>query len=512
MLGAVLLVGLAQRIGIPYPILLILGGMGVAFMPGIATIDIDPKTLLIIVLPPILFYASYSIPLREFWRYRREIFYLAIILVIVTTLIIGYIFKWFFPELPWALAFAFGAIISPPDAVAATAILRKFSISSRIQTILEGESLINDASGLVLYKIAVVALLTGTFSLGGASLELLKAAVGGIVIGLTTGYLLNYISLYFLNPVLSVVFSFVMPYFTFIIADELDVSGVLAVVACGLVGARLLMTHFASLTRILGWASWDIAYILLNCFVFILIGMSLKEATKEMSWHQIGQYSIYGLIFTIAMISIRFMWIYTVRGIWHFIHRNEPKRLKQSYTYLKQGIVVGWSGMRGIVSLTAALALPYSLMDGSPVHGRQLVIFLTFVVILLTLIIPGLTLPYIVKALKIRSTHSGPASSEVRKILSDTAEIAIEKEHNNKNINDDEKEFLLKYFHVRHHVLQKASSKDGGKIENIRRGIVQQQRNHLLQLWRENIIDDVTLAELERELDLEEVQVLRAEI
>ncbi len=512
MLGAVLLVGLAQRIGIPYPILLILGGMGISFIPGLTTIDIDPKNLLIIVLPPILFYASYSIPMREFWRYRYEIIYLAIVLVIVTTLIIGLLFKWFFPSIPWALAFAFGAIVSPPDAVAATAILRRFSISSRIQTILEGESLINDASGLVLYKIAVVALLTGTFSLGSASVELLKAAIGGVAIGIASGYLLNYISLYFLNPVLSVVFTFVMPYFTFIIADELEVSAVLAVVACGLVGARLLMTHYTSLTRILGWASWDIAYILLNCFVFILIGMDLKEVTKEMSWQQIDLYFIYGLIFTIAMIVIRFFWIYVVRGIWHMRNRNDQKKLKQSYNYLKQSVVVGWSGMRGIVSLTAALALPYTHLDGTPVHGRQLVIFLTFVVIFLTLIIPGLTLPYIIRVLKLRSSYKGPTANEVRKILAVTAEKSIEKEYIHKNLTDEEHEFLLKYFHIRHHVLQKTSTSDGKKLEHLRRTIVQHQRNHLIQLWRENIIDDNLLNQLERELDLEEVQVIRGEL
>jgi CPA1 family monovalent cation:H+ antiporter len=312
---AIVLVGIALRLRIPYPLALVLGGAALGFTPGLNEIPFSPNLVLVIVLPPTLYYAAYSIPFKEFRRNIQDILWLALGLVMVTTLFIGLLFKWLFPELPWALAFTFGAIISPPDAVAATAILRRFTISSRLLTVLEGESLINDATGLVLYRISVIALLSGIFSLTEASLEFTKVAVGGILIGMMTGYLLHAFSSRFLDPILAVVFSFTIPYLTYILADLLQVSGVLAVVINGLIGSRMMVTKFAALTRVIGWAAWDILIILLNCFIFILIGLQLPGVIHRLTMEKILIYFGYGVILTVATILIRFVWVYLRQGI-----------------------------------------------------------------------------------------------------------------------------------------------------------------------------------------------------
>lgn len=508
---AVLLVGIAQKMRISYPIALVLGGAVLGFTSGLTPIEIDPTNLLVIVLPPILFYGSYNLSFKEFVRYLGDIFSLAIGLVIVTTLVVAFLFKWLFPELSWPLAFAFGALISPPDAVAATMILRRFDITSRLKTILEGESLINDASGLVIYKFAVLALMTGSFSLKTTIFHGFYMVAGGITLGLILGYLLNKSST-FLNPVLSVVYSFIMPYIAYCLADYLNMSGVLAVVACGLIGARMLLTHFKPVTRVLGWASWDILIILLNCFIFILIGLEFQLITKEMSSQELWLYSEYGILITLVIIATRFMWIYIRRGFWHLMVLNDANKVLLSRTYMRHALISGWAGMRGIVSLTAALALPFTLPNGTPLAGREIVIFLTFEIIFLTLVIPGLTLPLLIKWLGIHSHLSNKELLEARKTLTEIAFKEIHKFHSSKHLNDKEMQLLKMYFHSRHEILHISSISEEHKVEQARHQIVQKQRDYLMTMWVNNKVDDALMTQLERELDLEESHLARGDI
>src|ERR1700733_14559271 len=299
---ATILVGIAQKLRTPYPIALVIAGTMICFIPGFKAIFFDPNLILVVVLPPILYYAAFSISFREFKRNWKEIFSLALGLVILTTLVIGVIFKWCFPQWPWALAFAFGAIVSPPDSIAATTIMSRFAIKPRILAIVEGESLVNDASALVLYKIAVAAILSGTFSLRAAGVEFVKVVSGGIFVGLALGLLIQNLSRKYLEPVVAVLVSFTIPYITYFMADRLGVSGVLAVVANGLIGARILAKHHSSLRRILGYTFWDIFNIALNCFVFMLIGLQLKVIASLMAPRQILLYTLYGFLLTLALI------------------------------------------------------------------------------------------------------------------------------------------------------------------------------------------------------------------
>lgn len=511
---AILLVAIAQKFQVPYPIALILGGTAIGFTPGLHAIYFDPNLILVIVLPPILYYAAFGISNREFKQNWRDIFSLALGLVVFTTFVIGIIFKWMFPEFPWALAFAFGAIVSPPDAVSATSILKRFSISSRLVTLLEGESLVNDASALVLYKIAVTALLSGTFSFLEGGLEFAQVVCGGIILGFILGFLLQLFSRRFLEPALGVVFSFTIPYITYIIANFLEVSGVLAVVVNGLIGSHVILTHHSSLRRVLGYAFWDIFILLLNCFVFILIGLQLRSITRMLTTKEMVLYTGYAILITFAMIVVRMIWVYAKISISYLKALNDSKPSAFCRQILREGAVIGWSGMRGIVSLAAAIALPFTSSNGMPLEGRNEIIFITFVVIMITLLLPGLSLPALLRWLKI-SRHSG--HSDTKKIRYQLAKIAEEQLHHlltSNNINEMEFDFLKSYFIAQIHVqeMSHASEYESQNVEIARLKVIQAQRKQLLEMWKINEIDDKLLTHLENELDLVEVHIARAEL
>ena len=507
---AVLLVGGSHKIGLSYPIALVIGGSLVGFIPGLTLINFDPRVLLFIILPPILFHASYNISFKEFKHYLPEILSLGFGLVIATTIVVSFIFKKLFPDLPWALAIAFGSIVSPPDAVAVTGILKKFPIGSRLTTILEGESLINDAFALVIYRFSVLALVTGSFSLQEATLQIFYVSLGRILIGLVCVYILNYISFY-LDPVLSVVFSFVIPYMTFLLADFFETSGVLAVVTCGLLGARLLVTHFQPLTRVLAWAYWDIFIILLNCFIFILIGLEFHHVVAKISLKQFWTYLGYGFIILISMIAIRFIWIYLRRAYWHWHVRHDPILRKKSKTFMLHALVSSWAGMRGIVSLTTALALPYTFLNGQALPGRDIVIFLTFQIIFFTLVLPGLTLPTLIRWLNIKPSLHREELLIARKNLEKIALHELERLHDFKHLETWEKELLSNYFISRHQIMKFLSISEEHKIERTRHYILQKQREHLMELWLSDEISDSLMSHLERELDIEESHLARGE-
>ena len=511
MSAAILLVGLAQKLQIPYPIALILGGCAISLVPGIAPIYFDPNLLLLVVLPPILYYAAFWISHKEFKKNARDIISLSLGLVLATTLIIGVIFKSFFPDLPWALAFAFGAIVSPPDVVAATTILKKFALGSRLLNILEGESLINDASGLVLYKLAVIALLTGTFSMMDASTQFLKIAIGGVLVGVVAGYPIQYFSRKFLDPIVGSIFSFVIPYLVYILADHLQVSGVLAVVMAGLIGTRAVFRHHSSLRRVLGFIAWDFFMILLNCFVFVLMGSQLRAITENMSFKQLVTYTGYACVVTLAIFLIRLGWVYLNAALNYWIFNSQKKTTSRFH---REAALIGWCGMRGIVSLTAALALPYDLPDGSPVPGREVVIFITFIVILLTLLIPGLTLPRLISLLKIKQSTSFAATASLRQQLSQAAEEEINRLFALGHLNKEEQQFLKNYFKARLRILEISSplEKDTHILEQARIQALSKQRQLLMKLWEAGEVDDKVMSQLERELDVEETHWARAEI
>lgn len=511
---AVILVGIAQKIHFPYPIVLVLGGIAIGFLPGLEVISFDPNLILLIVLPPILYYAAFSISFREFKRNWREIFSLALGLVIITTLVVGIVFKWIFPEFSWALAFAFGAIVSPPDAIAATTILKRFAISPRLLAILEGESLINDASALVLYRLAIAALLSGAFSLTEASFQFLKIVIGGIVIGFIFGIVLQNFSRKYLDSVTAVLFSFTIPYITYISADFLGVSGVLAVVVNGLLGSRIVAKHHSSFRRVLGFACWDILVIFMNCFIFILIGLQLRLFISVMTLKEIMSSIAYAAFVTLALIVVRLLWIYSKSTIAYFKTQSNSKNDKLLSQILREATIAGWSGMRGIVSLTAALALPYTVVNGLPLEGRDTVIFMTFIVILITLLLPSLTLRKLLSIMKIDHHMNHHEAHQARKRLAKVAQEKIHHLHKEKNVTEREFNFLINYFVSQRYVFEISTShlKKMSDLELARLNIFKAQRRELLAMWERQEIDDKLFQQLEHELDVEESHIPRAEL
>lgn len=512
--SAVLLVGIAQKIHVPYPIILILGGAAISFIPGIDNIYFDPNVILMVFLPPILHYSAFGISFREFQRNWSNIFSLALGLVALTTLVIGVIFKGMFPQFPWALAFAFGAIVSPPDAVVVTSILKRFDLNSRLIALLEGESLINDASAIVIYKMTMVALLTGSLSLGEGSLEFLYVVVGGVIVGIVFGYLFHVFSRRYLEPVLGVVFSFTIPYVTYIVADILAVSGVLAVVVNGLIGARVIHTHHSSLRRVLGYAIWDILIILLNCLVFILIGLQVRTIAGKMTLDQMVAYSGYSLLIAFAMVVVRMMWVYGRAAIFYCraLHLRDASQICPQI--LKEAAIIGWTGMRGIVSLAVALALPFTLPNGMPLEGRNEVIFITFVVILITLLIPGLTLPMLIRWLQLYPMGKDVDEKKVRNKLAGYTEEMVGTLLESNIINQRESKFLKTYFRSQQKVLELAHGIEDNlsNIELARRKVIHFQRLMLIEIWKRHEIDDKLLNHLENELDMLETHIARAEL
>lgn len=514
LLLAVILVGIAQKIHVPYPIILILGGAALSFFPGTETIYFNPNLVLFIFLPPILYYSAFGISFREFQANWKNIFSLALGLVALTTFVVGITFKWLFPQFPWALAFAFGAIISPPDAVAVTSILRRFSMNSRLITLLEGESLINDASAIIIYRISMIALMSGSFSAHHGALEFLYIVAGGILIGLVLGYLFQTFSKRYLEPVLGVVFSFTIPYVTFIVADIFHVSGVLAVVVNGLLGARILHGHQSSLRRILGYAVWDILFILLNCLIFILIGLQVRKISSELSTYQIMLYSAYALLFAGVMVIVRLIWVYS-RAVFSYMnalrHRHAFDRCKQ---IIKETAIVGWAGMRGIVSLAIALAIPFTFPDGTPLEGRNEVVFMTFVVILITLVVPGLTLPLLIRRLQLQPVDKESIEQNVRNQLAQHADELISTFLMTKVINQKEYRFLKSYFRSQHKVMELSHEGEShlSGVELARREIIHSLRNKLLEICNQHEIDDKVLNHLENELDMLETHIARGNL
>ncbi len=507
--AAILLVGFAQKMRIPYPTALIIGGGIMGFVPGIHSFFFNPNLILVLVLPPILYYGAFWVSYHEFKKNMLEIFSLAFGLVIATTFIVAIVFKWLFPEVSWALAFVFGAIISPPDAISAVTILKRFSISPRLLAILEGESLINDASALLLYKIGVIALLSGHFSWSETSLEFIKIVMGGLLVGIVTGYVIQNFSSRFLTPVAGVMFSFAIPYIIYLFADGIGVSGVLAVVINGLILSHVFIKHPTSFRRVVSVIVWDVFIISLNCFVFILIGFQLRAALQYLTIIQMGQYTLYAFIITLVMIAIRMIWVFLMYSIHYLFIYRDVKSTAYYKEVLREGTIVGWAGMRGIISLTIVLALPIDLPGAI---DRNIIVFITFMVILFTLLIPGLSLAKIIKLLKIQYFQDTSLEQRCRDKLLKIAQREIV---SSSELEEEEKSFLLNYFNTRNHLFSNLFSIQTHKIERRRLEILQSQRKFLLQLYKRGEIDNKTLKILELELDSEEslfIKIIQGEI
>lgn len=394
---------IAERIKLPYPILLVVAGIGVGFIPGMPKIELDPEVVFLLFLPPMLYDAAFNISIIEFRRNMETILTLAFALVFITAVGIAVLVHYLVPDMDWATSFTLGAILSATDAVAATSITKGLGLSHKTLTILEGESLINDASGLIAYRLAVAAVAGSSFILWKAGLQFLLLIAGGFVVGLVLGLLLRLILRYTHSKgTVAVGFTLLMPFIAYLAAEELHVSGVIAVVEVGLMVSTYDRSK-ASPAMVNAYKSiWDIIVFILNGLIFVLIGIEFPYVIENIDHQMILPLIGYSFLICIVALIIRMARIFFQRvNLERAFRKKSINRNRRALLNWKECLIIGWSGMRGIVSLATALALPVTLTDGSAFPQRNTIIFISVVVVLITLVGQGLSLPWLVRTLKV---------------------------------------------------------------------------------------------------------------
>lgn len=398
--GIVLLNMIAKKLKIAYPILLVVGGLLVSIIPGMPFIQIDPDLIFFIFLPPLLFEAAWSGSFKEMRKWWRIITSFAFLVVFFTALSVALVTNYFIPGFTIAIGFLLGGIVSPPDAVSTGAIMKFVKIPKSTAAILEGESLLNDASSLIIFRFALIAVGTGQFIWQDAAIGFLWMIVGGVGLGLLTAWL--FIQAHKRLPTdtsSDIAFTLISPYFMYWIAEQIHASGVLAVVAGGLLMSQKRLSFLTSASRLRGYSVWEIFVFLLNGIVFLLIGLELPEVTAGLYADGIPIWTAisYGVLVTAVLILARMISSYgALIATYLFRRKNLPHATSWKRRVLMP-LVLGWTGMRGVVSLAAALAIPLKLESGEAFPQRNLILFITFVAILLTLLIQGLTLPMIIR-------------------------------------------------------------------------------------------------------------------
>jgi len=513
LLVVVVLATLAQRIRVPYPILLVVGGLILALLPQAHPVELNPDIVLLLFLPPLLYADAWTTSWRDFRRYKRAIGLLAVGLVFATVLVVAFVAKALLPGMPWGVAFALGAVISPTDAVAATAIARTVGLPRRLIAILEGESLVNDASGLVAARFAVVAVATGTFSLGRAALAFCWVVAAGVAVGLAGGWLIAQITKRIRDPYILILFSLVSPYLIWLPAESLQASGVLAAVTAGLfVGYRAPRLLRAD-ARLPAYAVWETWVLLLNGLAFILLGLQLRTVVAGLEGGRLLPMVGIGLLISLVVILVRIIWVYPAailpRMLIPAIARADPMPTMSSL------FVVGWAGMRGVVSLATALALPLTIATGAPFPYRAAVIFFAFVVVLVTLLLQGLTLGPLIRRLRV--VDDGGADREerharleavkagqarIRALLDEpwTPRARAEAVH----ASLEERRMRLEEKVALGEAAEKGT---GDSYRRLMHELIEAQRQELIRLRDEGVISDEVLHRIEFQLDVEEARI-----
>ncbi|MFL9483201.1 Na+/H+ antiporter [Chitinophagaceae bacterium LWZ2-11] len=407
----IVLSAVADKIKLPYPVLLIAAGIGVGFIPTLPNIELNSDVIFLIFLPPLLYDAAFNISFKEFRTNINTITTLAIPLVFITATGIAVVAHYLIPGMTWPLSFVLGAILSATDAVAAMSITKGLGLSHKTNTILEGESLVNDASALVAYRFAVAAVTGTVFVIWKASLEFLILMAGGFLVGFVMGKILSFIlARVHQNGLVTISFMLLMPFVTYLVAEEFHVSGVIAVVILGLGIARFSRKIFPENLKKESKAFWDVIIFLLNGLIFILIGLEFPYVIKTMDKSQALPYIGYAFIITLVALVLRTARVFLQQVNLQKAFQKQKKYQRrrgriseQALLDFKSSLIISWSGMRGIVSLAIALGLPMTLQDGSPFPERSAIIFISVVVVLFTLVGQGLTLPWIVKVLNVKA-------------------------------------------------------------------------------------------------------------
>jgi Na+/H+ antiporter len=496
---------LGRRLPIPTPILQLTAGALVGLLPGVTMPALDPDLVFFVFLPPILWSAAFFTSLREFRANLRPITFLAVGVVVVTAAVVAIVTKQLIPEMPWAVAVALGAIVSPPDAVAATAIVSRLPVPRRVIVILEGESLVNDASALVLYRTAVAAAVTGVFSLSESVIRFFIDAGVGVFIGLVVSWVIIQGLKRSKDSLAEVTATIAGPYIAWVAAETIHVSAVLACVSGGLYLRQHLSTVVAPMSRIQARAVWDLFIFLLNALIFLVLGAQFGELIAQVPPETLGSVATTGLILGFVAIGVRVIW---VPGFIYFRHRFSAElRAREPKLKWKEIGLVSWTSMRGIVSLATALALPLALRDGSPFPFRTEIIVITMVVIVLTLVLQGFTLAPIIKWMSFAPEHAHHDEERLaRREMSRRAAEALEDAARRGGSNAGDVEWLRLELKERHRETELHEGSAEGR-RALRLEMLGAKRRMLVRLRNESAISDEVLQTLERELDFEAIRV-----
>lgn len=506
-----LLAIVARRLNVPYPILLVLGGLLLGFVPFLPRIQLEPDLVFLVFLPPLLYSDAWTTSWRDFRADLRNISLLSIGLVIATTVIIAIVAHAIVPGFSWAESFVLGAIVSPTDAVAASSIGERLGLPRRIITIIDGESLVNDATGLVAYRFALAAVVTGVFSLFEAGVEFVVVALGGVLIGLIIGWLTTQLEKYLDDTPIEITFSFLAPFAAYIPAEALGFSGVLAVVVAGLYAGRQSSRVIAPASRLQAEIVWSMVTYLMNGLIFILLGLQLRALLDLPRSVSLGTLLWYGALISLAVILVRLVWVFPSAYLPRFLFAKVRER--DPYPSWHSVAVIGWMGLRGVVSLAAALSLPTALASGAPFTNRPIIIFLTFCVILATLVGQGLTLPTVIRWLKVGNDSSAEREEQLARL--ETARAAVDRigELEGEDwVTAESIEYMRAIHEHRTHRYDgdvdqdeaERDRQDDTVTRRIKLEVLMAERSALIGLRDRGEINDMVLRRIERELDLQE--------
>lgn len=512
-----MLVMLAQRIKIAYPIFLVLAGLGISMIPGVPVLKLDPDIIFLIFLPPLLYEAAWYTSWNDFWKWKRPISLLAFGLVFLTSLVVAYASQALIPGFTLALGFLLGGIVSPPDAIAATTVLKGLKVPKRTIAILEGESLINDASSLIVFRFALAAVMTGAFSMHEATGQFFWVAGMGIVVGIIGAHIFYAIHRFFpTTPAIDAALTVMTPYILFLSAEHFHFSGVMAVVSGGLfMSFRAHEIFKTGTTRINMTGVWNTLIFVMNALVFVLIGLELPDIINGLGETSLIQGIKYGLIISGIVIIVRLLWIYPVAHIPRWI--NEKARRDPNPGW-KNPLIIGWAGMRGVVSLATALSIPVMMNAQTEFPLRNLIIFITFIVIFVTLVFQGLTLPLVIKLTKIGEidpilpSHEQQAGIQMR-----LDQLAIDQLNKDQEITSNslvenlknalENDIKLHQNHLSSLEMCANRQNDLKEYHKIMLDIFALQRKELFKMKREKLFGDDEIRKAESQLDLNELKI-----
>ena len=510
LLSAAALLLLAEPLRIPYPILLVVGGLLLGFAPGVPNVTLPPDVVLVGIVPPLLYIAAYNTGLRELRQNLRPIGLLALGLVTATTVSVA-VLAHYVIHLSWAGAFVLGAVVSPTDPLAASSIGHRLGVPRRPLAIVEGESLVNDGTALVLYKFAVAAVVTGSFSLVHAGASFVWTVVGGIGVGLVIGHAIRLVRRRLDNPPLEVMIAFLTGYFTYLPATAIGASGVLAVVTAGVYMGWFTPELTTVETRLQGEAFWSILTFLLNALLFGLVGLQLHPILNRLSGYSATHLIAYAAGVAAVVIATRIVLIFPLTYLPRLLFRRIRER--DPYPPWQQPVFVSWTGMRGAVTLAAALAIPLTTHAGARFADRDLIVYLAFCVVLATLVLQGVSLPLVIRLLRLED--DGLNVKEEAKARIHAAESAIARLDeliDEGSVRPDTAERLRGLYQFRSNRFRaRFDDADDGALEErslayqrARRELLEAERSAVVAMRNEGRIADEVMHRVERDLDLED--------